>query len=91
MSSTVQSSWPVHVLAEQHFRNLSALLELLPEDRRPTFALVTGTTNAKAAKKRQLQEELADGRLQIAAGTNALVNIPEFHKLGLVVIDEQQK
>ena len=79
------------MLAEQHYRNLSALLEQLPEDRRPTFALVTGTTNAKATRKRQLQEELADGRLQIAVGTNALVNIPDFHKLGLVVIDEQQK
>lgn len=79
------------MLAEQHFRNLSDFLGLLPEQRRPSLALVTGTTNAKAAKKRHLQAGLADGTLQMVVGTHALVNVPAFHRLGLVVIDEQQK
>lgn len=80
----------VQVLAEQHFSNLNALLAALPEEQRPKLALLTGSTKPKA--KREIHADLADGRLQIVVGTHSLVTASvAYHKLGLAVIDEQQK
>lgn len=81
---------PTELLAEQHFRNLTAQYEALPEDERPRVALLTGSTRAK--RRREILAELIDGSIDLLVGTHALIQDDvEFSRLGLVVIDEQHR
>lgn len=77
---------PTEILAEQHFRGL---LELLAPAG-ITCGLLTGSLSA--AKKRALLANLADGSISFVVGTHALLseNVA-FHRLGLVVTDEQHR
>lgn len=77
---------PTGILAEQHAESLSAWLE--PFDVR--IALLTGATRAKA--RREILERLDNGELDVVIGTHALIQ-PDviFHKLGLVITDEQHR
>jgi RecG-like helicase len=34
---------------------------------------------------------VADGSRRLVVGTHSIFNVPEFHGLGLVVLDEQHK
>jgi ATP-dependent DNA helicase RecG len=77
---------PTELLAEQHFRTISRLLE--PLDIRPV--LVTGSLNARdraeAAKKMEGNAPL------LVIGTHALVQeSTRFARLGFVTIDEQHR
>ena len=77
---------PTEILAEQHFRSLSRLLE--PMGIR--CALLTGST--RAAEKRQIKAGLQDGTIQLAVGTHALISEDvQFHQLDLVIADEQHR
>ena len=77
---------PTEILAEQHFATLSTLLQ----HSRFRVALLTGSTGA-AARRRQLAEVEA-GTVHLVVGTHALVQGDVlFHRLGLVVIDEQHR
>ncbi len=77
---------PTEILAEQHYRNLSKLLDGLGLK----TALLRGSDKA-AVKKSQLTG-LASGEIQVAIGTHALIQKGvKFHTLGLVVVDEQHK
>ncbi len=77
---------PTELLADQHFFNLSRLLEAS----RFTAVRVVGAQGAKA--RREAWDALASGRAQLAVGTHALVqNAVSFRTLGLVVIDEQHR
>ncbi|MBA2246653.1 MAG: ATP-dependent DNA helicase RecG, partial [Chloroflexia bacterium] len=81
---------PTELLAEQHFRSFTSLYASLPEERRPSVALLTGSTRASA--RRTLVEPLATGTLDILVGTHALIqNDLEFHDLALAIIDEQHR
>ena len=81
---------PLSVLAEQHFRTLSATLARMPEERRPRVALLTGAT--PTAERATILEELASGALDVAIGTHALIQEGvNFHDLGLAIIDEQHR
>ncbi|MGH7523535.1 MAG: ATP-dependent DNA helicase RecG, partial [Gemmatimonadales bacterium] len=77
---------PTELLAEQHSQTLSRLvapLGLVPE-------LLLGRLGA--ADKRAAHGRLLDGTTQLVIGTHALVQDQvAFHKLGLVVIDEQHR
>ncbi|MES2307105.1 MAG: ATP-dependent DNA helicase RecG [Gemmatimonadota bacterium] len=77
---------PTELLVEQHFRTLSSLLAplgLVPE-------LLIGRLGA--ADKRAARARLASGETRLVVGTHALVQESvTFHKLGLVVIDEQHR
>jgi len=77
---------PTEILAEQHYRNLklwSDKLGLRSE-------LLTG--GLKMAERRELQARLENGEIDIAVGTHALIQEEvAFHRLGLVVIDEQHR
>jgi ATP-dependent DNA helicase RecG len=77
---------PTELLAEQHARNFTtwfAPLELPP-------VLLTGTRST-AARTRALAD-LASGATKLAVGTHALFQHDvEFHRLGLVIIDEQHR
>ncbi|BAU04907.1 ATP-dependent DNA helicase RecG [Fischerella sp. NIES-3754] len=77
---------PTEVLAEQHYRKLVSWFNLLylPVE------LLTGST--KTAKRRQIHAQLETGELPLLVGTHALIQNPvKFHRLGLVVIDEQHR
>ncbi len=77
---------PTEVLAEQHYRKLVSWFSLmhLPVE------LLTGST--KVAKRRQIHAQLETGELPLLVGTHALIQDPvNFHRLGLVVIDEQHR
>jgi ATP-dependent DNA helicase RecG len=77
---------PTEVLAEQHYLTLTKLLG----DSNVTIELFTART--KRESKSSIQKHLADGRINIAIGTQALLQEDvEFANLGLVVVDEQHK
>lgn len=77
---------PTEVLARQHAITLSQLLS--PADIQ--VRLLTSSVDEK--DKAGLRKELQEGAVQLLIGTHALLE-PDilFHRLGLVVIDEQQK
>ena len=77
---------PTEVLAEQHFRSLSALLE--PAGVR--VGLLTGSLTP--AGKKKVRQALAAGEIDLIIGTHALLSQGvEFAKLGLMVADEQHR
>ena len=77
---------PTEILAEQHFANISRLLQAS----RFRVALLTGST-ASAARREQ-RAEIEAGSVHLVVGTHALVEGDvRFAKLGLVVIDEQHR
>lgn len=77
---------PTGILAEQHAESLSAWLEPFGVN----MALLTGATKTKA--RREILERLDNGDIHLVIGTHALIQ-PDviFHKLGLVITDEQHR
>ena len=77
---------PTEILAEQHYLTFKKLLAGLPVN----MAVLTASTKAAARKK--ILKELADGTLHILIGTHAVIqdNV-KFHNLRLAVIDEQHR
>ena len=77
---------PTEILAEQHYRSLSRLLEPLGI----TVGLLTGSMTPK--EKRNVREAIAAGEIQLAVGTHALItDATRFNDLGLVITDEQHR
>jgi ATP-dependent DNA helicase RecG len=77
---------PTEILAQQHFKGISRFLKGLPV----VVRLLTGST--KAAERRSLLKALHAGEVHILVGTHALLeDRVVFHRLGLVVIDEQHR
>ncbi len=77
---------PTEILAEQHYTNCKKHLEPLGI----TVGLLTGSM--KTAERRQTNEMLKGGMIQIVVGTHALIQDDvEFKNLGLVTIDEQHR
>ena len=77
---------PTEVLAEQHYRSLSALLAPAGVQ----VGLLTG--GLKAAEKRKTLQALADGTIHFVVGTHALLSEGvTFHRLALMVADEQHR
>lgn len=77
---------PTEILAQQHYHTLAPLLQGLGM----RVALLTGAVTA--AKKKKLKEELAAGEIDLCIGTHALLTQDTvFHRLGLVVTDEQHR
>jgi ATP-dependent DNA helicase RecG len=77
---------PTEVLARQQYDTLNALLSPLGY----TVAALTGRDRGTAREATLIG--LADGSLQIVAGTQALIQEPvNFRKLGLVIVDEQHR
>jgi len=77
---------PTEILAQQHFRSISAMLEGMDLQVR----LLTGSTRQK--ERHEIHGGLLDGSLQILIGTHALIeDVVRFNNLGLVVIDEQHR
>lgn len=80
---------PTELLAEQHYRSISAMLQGTNVRTR----LMTGSQSTSASKQRQqLLSELADGRVDIVIGTQALVtDAVRFNDLAVAVVDEQHR
>ncbi|WP_296612960.1 transcription-repair coupling factor [Sphingomonas sp.] len=77
---------PTTLLARQHYNNFVARFEGFPIKVGRLSRLV-GTSEAKAVK-----ESLADGTIDVVVGTHAiLAKGVEFKRLGLVVVDEEQR
>jgi len=77
---------PTTLLARQHYNNFVARFEGFPIKVGRLSRLV-GTAEAKAVK-----EGLADGTVDVVIGTHAiLAKGVEFKRLGLVVVDEEQR
>lgn len=77
---------PTEVLAEQHYRKLVEWFNAL----HLPVELLTGST--RAAKRREIHAQLQTGELPVLVGTHALIqDTVLFHRLGLVVIDEQHR
>ncbi|WP_298125293.1 ATP-dependent DNA helicase RecG [Brevundimonas sp.] len=77
---------PTEILARQHAERLGPLLASAGL----TALLLTGRDGA--AERRAALAALADGSVQVAIGTHALFqDAVAFHRLGLVVVDEQHR
>ena len=77
---------PTEILAEQHLRSLSPLLEPLGV----RCALLTGSM--KESEKKHIREALASGDISLVIGTHALISERTvFSRLGLVIADEQHR
>ena len=77
---------PTEILAEQHARTLSTLTAGLGIE----TALLTGRLGA--AERREAMDAIGTGRAALVVGTHALIQDKvEFHRLGLAVVDEQQR
>ncbi len=77
---------PTEVLANQHFKTITNLLQGLPVQTN----LLTGST--KTAQRKIIHQNLLNGELQILIGTHALIEeTVQFKNLGFVVIDEQHR
>lgn len=77
---------PTELLAKQHYHSLQAQFKL----HGIKVGLLTGTITAK--EKKQTLEQLASGQIEILVGTHAVIQ-PNviFHRLGLVITDEQHR
>ncbi len=89
--SLIREGWqaammaPTEILAEQH---AATLQKLLGDSVR--VGLLTGSV--PAARKRQLQQAIADGEIDFVVGTHALISESvQFARLGLVITDEQHR
>ncbi len=88
---------PTEVLAAQHLRSISDVLgplamggQLGGADNATRVALLTGSMSA--AQKSQVRDEITSGQAGIVVGTHALLqDAVEFHRLGMVVVDEQHR
>lgn len=92
MYSLVKEGWqaammaPTEILASQHADTLSKMLE--------PAGIHVGllTSGCKASEKKKTLEQLADGRIGVVVGTQALLSdTTVFYNLGLVVTDEQHR
>ena len=75
---------PTEILASQHFESFQELFGDAPI----RMTLLTGSTKAK----QDVYEALQKGDIDIVVGTHALIQEGvEFHRLGLIVVDEQHR
>ena len=87
---------PTEILAEQHYYNLSEMFELLRPDAtqngdRKVKVVLLKSDMPKAAREEALAA-ITDGSADLVVGTQALIQEGvDFHKLGLVIIDEQHR
>ncbi|MFN0140122.1 MAG: ATP-dependent DNA helicase RecG [Pyrinomonadaceae bacterium] len=77
---------PTEILAEQHLRNALRIFD----DSGYRVELLIGSM--KPAQKRNVQEDLAAGEIDMVIGTHAIIQDGvRFDRLGLAVIDEQHR
>jgi ATP-dependent DNA helicase RecG len=82
---------PTEILAEQHYKTLTSLLNRLEVGgRRLRVELLTGSTASKA--KQGIVDGVASGDVDVIVGTHALIQDGvAFNRLGVAVVDEQHR
>ena len=88
---------PTEVLAAQHLISITGVLgplatggQLGGADASTRVTLLSGSMTT--AQKKQVRAEIASGQIGIVIGTHALLqDAVGFHKLGMVVVDEQHR
>jgi ATP-dependent DNA helicase RecG len=77
---------PTEILAEQHYQNISRLLQGIAE---VSVCLLKGG-NYKG--KKEIKEQIADGSINLIIGTHALLQEDvQFSSLGFIAVDEQHR
>lgn len=77
---------PTEVLAKQHYKSLTGMLNSFGI----SLCLLVGSMTAK--EKREAYERIKAHQVDIIIGTHALIQEKvEYHKLGLVITDEQHR
>ena len=90
---------PTEILAEQHYYNLSEMLKHLHKTNKGTAEEDGGKINVvllksdlPRAEREEALEAITNGSADLIVGTQALIQEGvDFHKLGLVIIDEQHR
>jgi len=83
---------PTSILAEQHYQNISRLLAKIEPmlGYKPVIALLTSALSQ--SEREAIYRGLADGSIDVAVGTHALIQSGvAFHNLSLAIIDEQHR
>jgi ATP-dependent DNA helicase RecG len=77
---------PTEILATQHYLSARRILE------KAGYRIVLLTGSLEQDRKRETRRHIAQGNAQLVIGTHALLEEKvEFHKLGLVIVDEQHR
>lgn len=77
---------PTEILAKQHFETISEICDNIGVN----VALLTGKTKAK--ERREILQDLENGKINILIGTHALFqNDVNYKDLGFIVVDEQHR
>ncbi|MGC8667027.1 MAG: ATP-dependent DNA helicase RecG [Chthonomonadales bacterium] len=77
---------PTEILAQQHAFVLRGYLEPL------SISVALATGSQKAGSRRMTRDRVAGGESPVVVGTHALIQEDfQFHRLGLVIIDEQHR
>jgi len=77
---------PTTVLAEQHLRTFSARMAEFP------FSIASLSRFSTRGQQAEIVKQLAAGSVDIIIGTHRLVQADvQFHNLGLIIIDEEQR
>ena len=75
---------PTEILAEQHFESLRKMF--------PDISIAILTSGMKTAAKKAVLAAISDGSVAMIVGTHALIqDAVTYHKLGLVITDEQHR
>ena len=87
---------PTEILAEQHYKTITELLESIGDKGHVPYPLSLNirllTGSLKPSEKEEIRREIAAGEVDIVIGTHALIQEEvEFRNLGLAVIDEQHR
>ena len=81
---------PTQILAAQHFETLSIAFKGKGRGKDRTISLITASL--KKAERDEALEFIQSGETKLIIGTHALLSEGvDFHNLGLIVIDEQQR
>ncbi len=77
---------PTEILAQQHYFSARRILE------NAGYRIVLLTGSLETDRKREIHRHIAQGNAQLVIGTHALLEEKVgFAKLGLVIVDEQQR
>lgn len=76
---------PTEILAEQHYESLQSML-----GNEVKLALLTSSVKGK--KRQEILDQIIENEVDIVIGTHSLIQEEvQFHRLGLIIIDEQHR
>ncbi len=81
---------PTGILAEQHYRGISAALANYPGEQKPVVALLTSALTT--GERESIYRGIADGSIDVVIGTHAVIQEGvDFKDLAVAIIDEQHR